>query len=186
MLDPGVIKRADLCHPVAPLQIDVHHGAELLGCLSEGGDGGADACVVDQHVKPAEAVDGGGRERRAVGRFGGVGGDGHRAAVDGLDGFRGLGEPLRSSGAQDDVGAGVGERHGEPCDEARARARDDGDPAVEPEQVENRVHAWPPSARRSEAASGAVAVPTVVNSPPRVSPRRCRSWMPSAMTATLK
>ena len=45
---------ARLRHPVAAVEVDVDDLAELLGRLAGGGDGGADARVVDEHVDPAE------------------------------------------------------------------------------------------------------------------------------------
>ena len=98
---------------------------------------GADAGVVDQDVDPAEC-----RHRRvdevlAGLRVGHVGAHRDRAAAHALDEGGRLGELVLAPGAEGDVGARLGERLGEDHAQPARGAGDDGDLAVEPEQVED-------------------------------------------------
>ena len=61
--------------------------------------------------------------------------DGQRPAAGRLDEQRGVGEPVDPPRAEGDVGAGLGQALGEGDAEPARGAGDDGDLAVEPEQV---------------------------------------------------
>ena len=100
---------ARLGHPVAAVEVDVDDLPELLGRLAGGRDGGADAGVVDQHVDPAELRHRRVDQRLALCRVGDVGGHGEHPAAGGPDQLGGLLELVDAAGAQDHVGAGLGQ-----------------------------------------------------------------------------
>ena len=97
--------------------------AELLGRLAGGGYGGADAGVVDQHVDPAELRHGRVDQRLALRRVGDVGGHGDHPAAGGPDQLGGLLELLDAAGAQDQVGARLGQTLRRRPRPARSRRR---------------------------------------------------------------
>ncbi len=101
------------------MQVDVDDLAELLGGLAQRGHGRADAGVVDQHVDPAQALDGRGHQPVAVFRPGHVGLDGQARAAGLLDQPTRLLQPIRAPGADHHVGARLRQAPGEGHAEAR-------------------------------------------------------------------
>ena len=109
--EPTGITRAAACAiPVTPVEIDLQNRPELLGGLPGRRDGGPHAGVVHQDVDRAERLDGLIDEPRAVLRTGHVGLHDQRAPPSSFDKPAGFGEPVDASGAERDVGAGLGER----------------------------------------------------------------------------
>ena len=131
--DPGTC----LSHPIAAVQVDVDDGTELLWGFPGGGNGGADAGVVDQNVDPAEHAHGGVDELAAVvwTRHVGAYRDGPSAGV--FDKLAGARQPILSTRAECHVGAGLGQRDGEVDAEPAGCAGDDRDPIVDAEAIEN-------------------------------------------------
>ena len=62
---------------------------------------------------------------------------GEHPSPAGLDVGRDRSQAVDAARGEDDVGAGFGERHGEPRAEAGGRAGDDGDLVVESETIQN-------------------------------------------------
>lgn len=141
--------------PIRAEQIHVQHGTEILGSLARRGCGMGDAGVVDQDVEPTELGDRGPGEGVALLGVGDVGGDDEAASAGGLDrGADGV-ELLATACGDHHVRPGLREGAGEPCSEAAAGARDDGDGPVEPEEVEDRAGVVCGICRGHVAAPGA-------------------------------
>ena len=97
---------------------------------------GAAADGVDEDVDPAEALDGLARPSARVGLVGRVGDDARPSLPGGLDPLDRRVERLLRPARDGDLGAGPGEGLGQRRADAAAAARDEGDAAVEAEDVE--------------------------------------------------
>jgi len=109
------------------LDVDVDHLVPLVGQARRHRGDGHVAGVVDQHVDPAEGLDGGGDHGVGVGLDGDVGPDGDRLAAGGGDlGDQGL-QAVDAAGGQHQAGALGGEVAGGGFAQAAAGPGDDDD-----------------------------------------------------------
>ena len=106
--------------------------------LPGGGHGGAHAGVVDQHVDVAELGHRRVDQRLALVGVGDVGLHREHPAAGVAHQLGRLLQPVGTAGAEDHVGAGLGQPAGEGHAQAAGGAGHDGDLVVEPEHVGSR------------------------------------------------
>jgi hypothetical protein len=126
-----------LGHPVATVEVDVDHLAELLRRLFRAGHRGALACVVDEDVNASKVLHGRiDHTLRVLGPRNICGHD-ERAAAALLDDHTCLFESVGSASCEDEVRSRLRKRGGEGDAQPGGRAGNDGDLVVEPEAVEH-------------------------------------------------
>ena len=146
-----------LRHPVAAVEVDVDHLAEVVGRLLGRGDGRPDAGVVDQHVDAAQVLHRLVDERLAAVGVRDVRAHGDGAPAGGLDELARVLELLDAAGAEGDVRAGLGEGLGERDAEAGRGPGDDGDFSFEAEAVQDGHGGEVPAAARQHSPGSSTA-----------------------------